>query len=219
MKAIISISVFALLTALAALGCVTGGGDGAPEQERRAHELNKTIMCPLCPGESIDQSQNPLSVQMRAVVSEKIAEGWTDDEIRDFFVERYGPTVLMEPPTEGMGLVAWLVPPIAVAVVVGGMLGVFIWVARPLKKDVDEGGLEGYRFRVHEVVKDLTESWERELYPDADDSDGKDDGGGDADGENGDGGGGGDADGESEPDERRGDDDPKSDGGERGDAR
>ena len=209
MKAIISILIFALLAALGALGCVTGGGDGAPEQERRAHELNKTIMCPLCPGESIDQSQNPLSVQMRAVVSEKIAEGWTDDEIRDFFVERYGPTVLMEPPTEGMGLVAWLVPPIAVAVVVGGLLGVLIWLSRPPKTDVDEGGLEGYRFRAHVVFGADDEDSDGEPDPDADDSDGENDGDG-----------GGDSDGESESDERRGDDDsPKSDGGERGDAR
>ena len=190
------IVVFAavVLASLAAFGCAAvDGGRGAPELERRAHELNKTVMCPLCPGESIDQSQNPLSVQMRAVVSEKIAEGWTDDEIRDFFVERYGPTVLMEPPTEGMGLVAWLVPPIAVAVVVGGLLGVLIWLSRPPKTDVDEGGLEGYRFRAHVIFGDDDEDSDDEPDPDADD----------ADGENADGGG----------------DSPKSDGGEREDAR
>ena len=210
MKTIISISVLALLAALAALaalGCVTGGGEGAPEMERRAHELNKTIMCPLCPGESIDQSQNPLSVQMRAVVSEKIAEGWTDDEIRDFFVERYGPTVLMEPPTEGMGLVAWLVPPIAVAVVVGGLLGVLIWLSRPPKTDVDEGGLEGYRFRAHVVFGTDDDDSDGEPDPD-DDSDREDDGDDD------------DSDGEPEPDEPRGGgDSPKSDDGAGRDAR
>ena len=119
-----------LLASLAAFGCAAvDGGRGAPELERRAHELNKTVMCPLCPGESIDQSQNPLSVQMRAVVSEKIAAGWTDDQIREFFVERYGPSVLMEPPAEGFGLAAWIVPPVAVAVAVAALLGALRWMS------------------------------------------------------------------------------------------
>ena len=125
-------AVFAavVLASLAAFGCAAvDGGRGAPELERRAHEMNKTVMCPLCPGESIDQSQNPLSVQMRAVVSEKIAAGWTDDQIREFFVERYGPSVLMEPPAEGFGLAAWIVPPVAVAVAVAALLGALRWMS------------------------------------------------------------------------------------------
>ena len=128
MKTVVFAAV--VLASLAAFGCAAGdGGRGAPELERRAHELNKTVMCPLCPGESIDQSQNPLSVQMRAVVSEKLAAGWTDDQIREFFVERYGPSVLMEPPTEGFGLAAWIVPPVAVAVAVTALLAALRWMS------------------------------------------------------------------------------------------
>ena len=79
-------------------------------------------MCPLCPGESIDQSQNPLSAQMRAIVAEKLAEGWSDDQIREFFVERYGQSVLLEPPREGFGLTAWIVPPAAFALALAALL-------------------------------------------------------------------------------------------------
>ena len=130
MKAIIIITVAALLAPLAALGCAWGGENrAAPELERRAHELNKTIMCPLCPGESIDQSQNPLSAQMRAAVDEKLAEGWSDDQIREFFVERYGPSVLLEPPREGFGLMAWIVPPAAFAAALAGLLAAIKWMS------------------------------------------------------------------------------------------
>ena len=105
------------------VGCAAvGASRSAPELERRAHELNKTIMCPLCPGESIDQSQNPLSAQMRAIVAEKLAEGWSDDQIREFFAERYGQSVLMEPPREGFGLTAWIVPPAAFALALAALL-------------------------------------------------------------------------------------------------
>ena len=121
---IVIISLAALLASLAAfVGCAAvGASRSAPELERRAHELNKTIMCPLCPGESIDQSQNPLSAQMRAIVAEKLAEGWSDDQIRDFFVERYGQSVLLEPPREGFGLTAWIVPPAAFALALAALL-------------------------------------------------------------------------------------------------
>ena len=81
-----------------------------PSLERRAHKLNKVIMCPVCPGESIDQSQNDLAAQMRNVVSKKVYEGKTDQEIKEYFVSKYGPVVLMEPPREGIGLLAWIFP-------------------------------------------------------------------------------------------------------------
>ena len=141
---IVIISLAALLASLAAFGCFAGGaGRSAPELERRAHELNKTIMCPLCPGESIDQSQNPLSAQMRAVVAEKLADGWTDDQIREFFVERYGPSVLLEPPREGFGLTAWLVPPAAFALALVALLFALRRMSASRAPDDDGGGESG----------------------------------------------------------------------------
>ena len=88
--------------------------ESVPGPERRAQQLNSVIMCPVCPGESIDQSQNPLALQMRDLVAEKIDQGWTDGQIKDFFVERYDPSVLLEPPTEGFALTVWMIPPVAV---------------------------------------------------------------------------------------------------------
>ena len=90
--------------------------------EHRAQRLNETIMCPVCPGESIDQSQNMLSAQMRGVVNEKLSEGWSDEQVRDFFVERYGPSVLLEPPRKGLGLMAWALP---AALVSGAAVALF----------------------------------------------------------------------------------------------
>ena len=72
-------------------------------------------MCPVCPGESIDQSQHPLSVQMRAIVADKLDQGWTEDMIKSLFVESYGPRVLLEPPRQGFDVIVWLVPPAALA--------------------------------------------------------------------------------------------------------
>ena len=59
-------------------------------QELRVISLNKEIMCPVCPGESIDQSQNDLAIQMRFIVTKLVDEGKSDEEIKEYFVQRYG---------------------------------------------------------------------------------------------------------------------------------
>ena len=82
-------------------------------QELRVISLNKEIMCPVCPGESIDQSQNDLAIQMRFIVTKLVDEGKSDEEIKEYFVQRYGEVVLMEPSRNGLGLIAWTVPWIA----------------------------------------------------------------------------------------------------------
>ena len=89
-----------------------------PIEERISQQINKSIMCPVCPGESIDQSQHPLSIQMRAAVKEKLDKGWDERRIRQFFVERYGPRVLLEPPTTGVHLAAWTIPPIGIIIAI-----------------------------------------------------------------------------------------------------
>ncbi len=103
-----------VITAIMAASFACGADEELPVLEARAQEINKTVMCPVCPGESIDQSQHPRATAMRAVVDEKLAEGSTNDEIRQFFVERYGPSVLLEPPREGLNWLVWIVPPVGV---------------------------------------------------------------------------------------------------------
>ena len=103
-----------LLPLVIAMGCAYG--DDIPANEQLAQEIGKGVMCPVCPGESIDQSQHPLAVQMRAIVADKLEEGWTAPQIRSYFVESYGPSVLLEPPSSGINRAVWLVPPAAIAV-------------------------------------------------------------------------------------------------------
>lgn len=135
----LAISLLALVAvvSMATLACTSE--DEIPELERRAQALNKDIMCPVCPGETIDQSQNALSVDMRAIVMDKLEQGWTDDQVKDFFVERYGPSVLLEPPSEGFSLAAWVIPPV---VIVAAMLVLYLVMRTmrhtPVAKPVDE---------------------------------------------------------------------------------
>ena len=94
------------------------------QEDNRAADLNKTIMCPVCPSETIDQSQNILAVQMRSIVQEKVEQGWSDDQIKNFFIERYGASVVSTPPKSGVDLIAWIMPP---AVLVITIIGLYIF--------------------------------------------------------------------------------------------
>lgn len=105
----LSLSLFSLL-ALAACGTEPTGS-----REEQAQAIDKLLMCPVCPAETIDQAQVPLARDMKAFVREKLAEGWTKQQILDYFSapERYGPSVLAEPPKSGVNLIVWVIPPIA----------------------------------------------------------------------------------------------------------
>jgi len=96
-------------------GCVS---EKPSTLEEQAQNIERLLICPVCPGETIDQSQNELAKQMRAIVQEKVAQGESKDQILQFFVDRYGQGVLAEPSRRGFTLLVWLAPPVAVAIAV-----------------------------------------------------------------------------------------------------
>ena len=150
-----------LLFSLALAGCSDAQSD-VPPVEQRAQALNRSIMCPVCPGESIDQSQVALAVQMRGIVNEKLEEGWSDQQVRQFFVERYGPSVLLEPPTSGVSLAVWILPPVGVV----AAIAVFVLVLRNMRRkpalsdgddsqeSISDDDLQTYYNRIEASVSD-----------------------------------------------------------------
>lgn len=108
---------------LAASGAVYAQTPVVSYDEAEAQAIDRMLMCPVCPAESIDQAQVPLARQMRQRVREMLAAGAGRQEILDWFAERYGMGVLAAPPKTGLNLLAWTLPVIGVlaALVVGGL--------------------------------------------------------------------------------------------------
>lgn len=117
MKTLILIIVLAAFLAFIS-GCENRGE--AVILEVKAQDIYRSLMCPLCPGQTLAESQTALSQQMRSIVQEKLSQGATKEEILGFFVERYGEGVLAAPPKTGLNLLLWIVP--YVAMVAGGFL-------------------------------------------------------------------------------------------------
>jgi len=91
--------------------------------EQRVREVASMLRCPVCLNLSIQDSPSELARDMRGVVREHLARGETREQVLQYFIQRYGDWVLMQPPVRGVSLLVWLLP--AVAIVGGGTLVVF----------------------------------------------------------------------------------------------
>jgi cytochrome c-type biogenesis protein CcmH len=106
--------------ALAVIAClllVTACSSHAPTLEERAVELDRQLMCPVCDGQTLDESRSQLAQQMKQVIREKLAAGESEEDIKAYFSspERYGTAVLAVPPASGFNAVLWFLPPVALA--------------------------------------------------------------------------------------------------------
>jgi cytochrome c-type biogenesis protein CcmH len=95
--------------------------------DARTRELAAQLRCPVCQGLSIQDSPSELSQEMRGVVKQQLAEGKSPDEIKRYFVARYGEWILMAPEAHGFNWIVYVLP--------FAVLGVGAWVlARALKR-------------------------------------------------------------------------------------
>jgi cytochrome c-type biogenesis protein CcmH len=98
----------AAIVALAVLGGAGSAAAGPP----RAADLEAKLVCPVCET-TLDQSNAPVAERMKLYIRERIAAGDSEKEITDALVAEFGPGVVAAPPKGGFGLLAWLVPLLA----------------------------------------------------------------------------------------------------------
>lgn len=82
-----------------------------PGLEARAREISRNLRCPVCQGEDIDDSNAPISRDLRLAVRERLVAGDSDAQVVDYVVARYGEFVLFSPRAEGSSLILWLAGP------------------------------------------------------------------------------------------------------------
>ncbi|TDQ83144.1 cytochrome c-type biogenesis protein CcmH [Dongia mobilis] len=81
-----------------------------PALEERARHLMREVRCVVCQSQSIGESDAGIAVDLRRLIRAEIAAGKSDDEIRNFLVERYGDFVLFTPPFRAETMVLWIGP-------------------------------------------------------------------------------------------------------------
>ena len=79
----------------------------------------KNLYCPVCPNTPLDVCETKACQDWRAQIRDQLSQGWTDQQIIDYFVAQYGERVLAEPQRKGFTSLVWFLPLIVVLVGLG----------------------------------------------------------------------------------------------------
>ena len=80
------------------------------ELEKRFRELSSELRCLVCQNQSLLESDSELANDLKEIIYEKIYEGESNDQIKNFLVKRYGEFILFKPLFNGSNLVLWGAP-------------------------------------------------------------------------------------------------------------
>ncbi|HQU25582.1 MAG TPA: cytochrome c-type biogenesis protein CcmH [Acidimicrobiales bacterium] len=118
-----SFTLFALaLVAVAALALTLApraGGDAA-----RVARLESLVRCPSCEDLSVAESTATSAIAVRHEIVADVARGLSDSAILTSLEAAYGPSILLSPPTSGLGALLWIGPLVVALAVVGGAIRV-----------------------------------------------------------------------------------------------
>lgn len=86
--------------------------------DRRVRDVSQRLRCPVCQGESIQESPAELAAQMKGVVREQLAAGKSEQDVLNYFLAKYGDWILLEPRAEGINLLVYWIP--VIFMLIGG---------------------------------------------------------------------------------------------------
>ena len=94
------------------------------------------LYCPVCENVPLDVCGTQACAQWRALIREKLVEGWSEDQIKEYFSTQYGDRVLAEPPARGLNWLVYVIPPLVfIAGAVFLYRGFIVW--RKMSSDND----------------------------------------------------------------------------------
>jgi cytochrome c-type biogenesis protein CcmH len=108
------------LVALLAFGATRDTGPRTPDE--RIDSISKRLACPVCQGESVYESRNPASVQIREAIKQGVNDGTkSNDQIIQEIVQAYDGEELLVPTASGVEALAWALPAAALVIGVTGL--------------------------------------------------------------------------------------------------
>jgi len=75
-----------------------------------AKELYEELRCLVCQNQSLLDSDAPLALDLKKLVLDKLEEGSSKEEIKEFLVERYGEFILLKPTFTIKNILLWTAP-------------------------------------------------------------------------------------------------------------
>ena len=110
--------------------------------------IAKQLYCPVCENIPLDVCPTQACEQWRGTIREKLALGWDEAQIKEYFVAQYGDRVLATPPARGLNWLVYVLPP--VVILVGAVVLFRFFRSWSAKIDVEESALEIQRDLSHD---------------------------------------------------------------------
>jgi len=109
---------------VSALVIGSAGSRGPRSNADRIHAIARTVKCPVCRSESVDESPAPVSKNLRDFIATAVGQGKSDSEIRASIEAKYPGSSLI-PASSGFDALVWIVPVAATIVAAGALLLAF----------------------------------------------------------------------------------------------
>jgi len=103
-----------------------------PVIESRMLSMAEELRCLVCQNQSLAGSDSDFANDIRREMRTMMKQGQSDQEIKDFLVQRFGDFILFNPPVQSNTLPLWYGP--LVLLVIGAMVLIFV-----LRRRVREG--------------------------------------------------------------------------------
>lgn len=105
-----------VLTTFMFAAVVVNAQEGSPEfpTDNDVNAIAKQLYCPVCPNTPLDVCETQACIDWRNQIKDQLTDGWTEQEIIDYFVVQYGERVLAEPQRKGFTSLVWFLPVSAV---------------------------------------------------------------------------------------------------------
>lgn len=139
---VIAAAAILLATGLAAqqapdASMFVGAPQGAPLSgaalDAKTVAVAHLLRCPVCQGMSVADSPAEMAINMKRQVHTLLARGYTQEQILAYFERSYGQFVLLKPKFQGVNVLVWVLPVLALAI------GVLIVVAKMKKLEQPAG--------------------------------------------------------------------------------
>jgi cytochrome c-type biogenesis protein CcmH len=111
-----------LILVLSTLTVATVSAQGSTPTDDDVNAIAKQLFCPVCENTPLDVCPTQACKEWREEIRSMLADGKSEAEIKQYFVDYYGARVLAEPPRSGFNWLVYVVPPI---VIVAGIFVLF----------------------------------------------------------------------------------------------